>query len=375
MRPVPRLLSFQSPMRVSESADEEKAAWKQVLAITFFVIFNIGLNEFNSWALTKGQWPGFHFTWFYTMFHMLVSAGAAYLLQWLVIKPKLGGPTFQQAWDYKLLIIPMGICSYMMNGLNNASLSLVSLFLNQAIKATMPMPTMFFSFLFAGKSYSAPMVFVVFCLCVGSILSVWYKVANDVDDGTSLLVGVLMCVVGLAAASIKPVLVMMLTDGLLSDKLPRLEPTVVLYYDCVLAFTCMLITWASLDERQESLAYLSDPETRGIGIVIIALGSVLAFLFNMSNFYFIKLTTALTSTVGGSGVKVLLILASAVQAGVNDPVSWSGVATVVVAIIVYSYLNLQASLRTPDLCDGFVMTPECAWSPGACLCARCTSNL
>jgi hypothetical protein len=86
---------------------------------------------------------------------------------------------------------------------------------------------------------------------------------------------------------------------------------------------------------------------------------MLAFLFNMSNFYFIKLTTALTSTVGGSGVKVLLILASAVQAGVNDPVSWSGVATVVVAIIVYSYLNLQASLRTPDLCDDFVMTPEC----------------
>ena len=356
---------------MGDSADEEKAAWKQVLAITFFVIFNIGLNEFNSWALTKGQWPGFHFTWFYTMFHMLVSAGAAYLLQWLVIKPKLGGPTFQQAWDYKLLIIPMGICSYMMNGLNNASLSLVSLFLNQAIKATMPMPTMFFSFLFAGKSYSAPMVFVVFCLCVGSILSVWYKVANDVDDRTSQLVGVLMCVVGLAAASIKPVLVMMLTDGLLSDKLPRLEPTVVLYYDCVLAFTCMLITWASLDERQESLAYLSDPETRGIGIVIIALGSVLAFLFNMSNFYFIKLTTALTSTVGGSGVKVLLILASAVQAGVNDTVSWCGVVTVVFAIIGYSYLNLQASLRTQDLFDSFVITLSSASAPDR-LCARCS---
>ena len=356
---------------MGDSADEEKAAWKQFLAITFFVIFNIGLNEFNSWALTKGQWPGFHFTWFYTMFHMFVSAGAAYLLQWLVIKPKLGGPTFQQAWDYKLLIIPMGICSYMMNGLNNASLSLVSLFLNQAIKATMPMPTMFFSFLFAGKSYSAPMVFVVFCLCVGSILSVWYKVANDVDDRTSELVGVLMCVVGLAAASIKPVLVMMLTDGLLSDKLPRLEPTVVLYYDCVLAFTCMLITWASLDERQESLAYLSDPETRGIGIVIIALGSVLAFLFNMSNFYFIKLTTALTSTVGGSGVKVLLILASAVQAGVNDTVSWCGVVTVVFAIIGYSYLNLQASLRTQDVFDSFVITLSSASAPDR-LCARCS---
>eukprot|EP00900_Chrysochromulina_parva_P019699 jgi/Chrpa1/27730/Chrysochromulina_OHIO_Genome00004965-RA len=123
------------------------------------------------------------------------------------------------------------------------------------------------------------MVFVVLCLCVGSILSIWYKVANDVDEGgTSQLVGVLMCVVGLAAASIKPVLVMMLTDGLSSDKLPRLEPTVVLYYDCVLAFACMLTTWACLDERHESLAYLSDPETRGIGIGIIALGSMIGIV-------------------------------------------------------------------------------------------------
>jgi drug/metabolite transporter (DMT)-like permease len=327
---------------------EEHELWKQVLVIFLFVGFNIGLNEFNSWALRKDSWPGFHFTWFYTMFHMLVSAIAAYLLQLLVIKPKLGGPTFAQAWDYKLLIIPMGLCSFLMNGLNNASLALMSLFLNQAIKATMPMPTMFFSYLFAKKTYSPLMIFVVFCLCVGSVLSVWYKISTD--KGGSQAMGVIMCLIGLLACSIKPVLVMMLTSGLLGD-LPKLDTTVVLVYDCCIAFVCMLITWACLDEREQSIAYLADPNTRGIGIIIVICGSLMAFCFNMSNFYFIRFTTALTNTVGGSGVKVFLIVVSAVQIGVADPVSWSGVAIVVASLVTYSYLNLQKPAPKPPAAD------------------------
>jgi len=67
----------------------------------------------------------------------------------------------------------------------------------------------------------------------------------------------------------------------------------------------------------------------------------MAFAFNLSNFYFITLTTALTAAVGGSGVKVLLILVSAVQAGVADPVSWCGIGTVIISLCVYTYLTLE----------------------------------
>jgi drug/metabolite transporter (DMT)-like permease len=264
---------------------EQPAIWKQILACVSFCIFNIGLCEFNSWALQKDRWPGFHFTWFYTMFHMLVSAIAAFLLQWLVTKPAMGGPTFQQAWEYRLLIIPMGLCSYLMNGLNNASLALVTLFLNQAIKVTLPFFTMSFSFLFANKTYSALMIFVVFGLCVGSVLSVWHKMSGE--GGSSSIMGVVMCIIGMMAGAIKGVLVMILCAGVgpMADK-PKLEPTVVLVYDCSIAFVLMLITWACLDEREESTAYLSDPDTRTIGLIIIAIGSSMAFCFNLSMFYF-----------------------------------------------------------------------------------------
>jgi drug/metabolite transporter (DMT)-like permease len=270
---------------------------------------------------------------------MIVSVSASFLLQWLVIKPKLGGPTFQQLWDYKQLLIPMGICTFLTSGLNNESLSRMPLFLDRAINATKPMPTMLFSFLFAKKTYSAFLMFVVFFLCLGSVLSVSFSFAHN--QGGSEIAGVVMCVVGMLAASIKPVLVMMLTSGLQGD-ITKLEPTVVLVYDSGIAFTLMLITWLCLDERQESIAYLSDPDTRAIGIIIIATGSTMAFAFNLSNFYVITLTTALTAAVGGSGVcGVLLILVSAVQAGLTDPVSWCGIGTVIISLCVYTYLTLE----------------------------------
>jgi hypothetical protein len=62
-------------------------------------------------------------------------------------------------------------------------------------------------------------------------------------------------------------------------------------------------------------------------------------------------TTALTATVGSSGVKVLLIVVSAVQIGVADPVSWSGVAIVVASLVTYSYLNLQKPAPKPPAAD------------------------
>jgi hypothetical protein len=110
--------------------------------------------------------------------------------------------------------------------------------------------------------------------------------------------GVFMCIIGMMAGAIKGVLVMILCAGVgpMADK-PKLEPTVVLVYDCSIAFVLMLITWACLDEREQSIAYLSDPDTRAIGLIIIAIGSSMAFCFNLSMFYFTMRTrrTALRS--------------------------------------------------------------------------------
>ena len=46
-------------------------------------------------------------------------------------------------------------------------------------------------------------------------------------------------------------------------------------------------------EREASAAYLSNPSTTGIGIVIIATGASMAFCFNLAVYYFIAYTSAL----------------------------------------------------------------------------------
>ena len=115
---------------------------KQAVAFLCFSVFYIALNEFNPWALKAGQFPGFAFPVFYSMFHMLFSSLAAWLLLYTVAPPSCGGPSLAQLREYGDGLMVIAICTALNVGLNNLSLTLVSLFINQVIKASSPLPTM-----------------------------------------------------------------------------------------------------------------------------------------------------------------------------------------------------------------------------------------
>ena len=110
-------------------------AWRTAFATFSFVFMNCLLNIFNSWALRRSSWPDFEFPVFYTMSHMIVTALAALLLLAYVTPAATGMPTLSQFWHYKEALVPVAICTTLNLGLNNLSLTLVSLFVNQAIKA------------------------------------------------------------------------------------------------------------------------------------------------------------------------------------------------------------------------------------------------
>jgi len=280
---------------------------------------------------------------FYTMFHQLTSSIFALCLVYCVTKPALGMPSFQQWWEYKYALFPMSFCTFVSAGLNNTSLTLISLFLNQAIKSSIPLPIMFFSYLFAKKTYSLLKVFIVLCICGGSILSVAESMKTGGDNSA---LGVIAVLTSVMAAALRPVIAMIVMSK--DSGRPQLDPTVVLAYDAGVAFWLMLIAWvANPDEREGTVAYLKDGRTTGIGVLIVLVGSSMAFLFNLSNFYLVKLTSALTNGIVSSAVKIILIIASAFQAGLSDPVSWSGVGLVVVFLLYYTYLNLQPVTAQP----------------------------
>ena len=60
-----------------------------------------------------------------------------------------------------------------------------------------------------------------------------------------------------------------------------------------------------------------------------------------------QLTSALTSTIGSNGVKIFLLIFSAIIAGVTDVISWIGISLVVLFIGVYGYLCVSGKQHPP----------------------------
>jgi hypothetical protein len=132
---------------------------------------------------------------------------------------------------------------------------------------------------------------------------------------------------------------------------PRLYPTLVLFYDMVTSFCCMLLYWLCSSERAASIEYMRAPGQGPIALMVLASGSSMAFEFNLSNNIFILVTSALTTSVCGNGIKICLIAYSAVLAGVNDALSWTGIAVVIVSVVAYAYLSFVDAQQPPPSKD------------------------
>ena len=76
----------------------------------------------------------------------------------------------------------------------------------------------------------------------------------------------IVCLISLIAAALKPVVAM----NVMSDtaELPKLNPTVLLFYDTGISFFLMLLIWLC-SELESSTAYMS--AHAGIGLTIISL--------------------------------------------------------------------------------------------------------
>jgi len=357
----------------AEDGSSSSDMWKTVAAFSVFLVGNVSLNYFNQWALhdSPTNFPGhgkggFNFPFFYTMFHMAASCLAAYIMQLTCTKPKDGVlPHFGQFWAYKHVLLPISVLTLVNNGFNNASLGSVALYVNQVIKATAPLPTSFFEWVFMGKLYNLKIYGTITVIVAGSILA---NADSFSRGGSSQSSGIIMCLISMLAATIKPVVqkISMTGGGALNpfggscgdccrptktdpkDLLPPLSPSQTLFWDTGIAFWLFMAVWLINErERTGSIAYLSGGymgnENSGLlGLGIISFGSFLAFIFNIAMYYYILYTSALTSTIGSNGIKIFLIVISAItEDGDRPPLTWIGIATVSCAIAIYGYFSFQ----------------------------------
>jgi drug/metabolite transporter (DMT)-like permease len=227
----------------------------------------------------------------------------------------------------------------------------VALFVNQVIKACGPCVSAVFEFLLLGKTHPVTIYLSVLCIVMGSAVS---NIANFGQGETSLL-GVVVCMISLGAASLKPVLQKIITSGgnsRLAGPKP-LEPAQAIVWDSGIAFILFMVVWLVSGERQASIDYIlshtKNPKSGLLAMGIIAFGSCMAFSFNIANYYYIHYTSALTSTVGSNGIKIFLICITAFTDGYEDTTTILGIAIVVLAIITYAYLSFQEKNKKPAI--------------------------
>lgn len=338
--------SSSSKLQKKDGKVDQRLLCKQCIAFFFFASGNIGLNVFNQWALNRYKGPKFTFPVFYTMWHMIVSAIAAYIIA-CCTKPETGMPSLSQLWAYKFGVFPIAYCTTISTWLNNESFTMVSLFLNQAIRLMGPLPTIFFSWLLAGKHYSWAILTCVVLICIGSGLACYWQLTHG-DRKDNPPAGVIVCLISLVVASLKPVIAMIVMQG--TEKQPRLDPVVVLFYDSALASVFMSIYWACSVERQESIDYLSNPATTEVGVLVIVVGASMAFVYNFATYYYVQLTSAVNAAVGANGVKIALIVIAAYEAQLADVISWGGVLLAIASVIAYTVFSFNADSEfTPDI--------------------------
>lgn len=147
----------------------------------------------------------------------------------------------------------------------------------------------------------------------------------------------LLASISCVASASKPVLALLLMRGEAT-----LPPLTLLWYDSFFSFWVMFAVWVASGERQASIAYMQ--EHTSTGLLVLLVGSTVAFLYNLSTFYLTFFTSGLTINVIANTKQVAMIIFSAlVVEHVTSVASWTGVAIFAAALGTYTFLTIGPS--------------------------------
>jgi len=215
--------------------------------------------------------------------------------------------------------------------LNNASLTSISLSINQLIKGCNPLPTLLFSFVLTRIRPRLLSVIAVLVVILGTSMAIPY------GSPSATTLGMVFAVCSMLATSLRQSFSQYLmgkSDG------RKLEPIVLAFWQSALSAPVLLLLWlCNVDnERVKVIAYWGAHPGMALGMSCAI--SVSACVYTVVMFYFTRLTSAVTLTVAGSTKMILLIVVPAVM----DPylfrtLNWIGFGIWTLGFAAYSYLG------------------------------------
>ena len=103
----------------------------------------------------------------------------------------------------------------------------------------------------------------------------------------------------------------------------------------------MIILWLSIkNEREGSIVYLKANPL--LSVMIILVGSVAAFSYNLVNYYYTMVASAVITMVSTQLAKILLMTASAIVDQITAWYNWTGLGIFYIAVLAFAYLQIQS---------------------------------
>ena len=313
------------------SARLAKASEPFRLGLTFTVWFiaNVVINVYNKFILSR---TGFHFPLTLTANNKLIGWIGAILVLRFSAQGQLPSLDSLLTQFKRPMVHAHGVITALNIGLNNWSLVMLSITINQLIKSVVPLPTAALSILLERKSYSWHVYASMLVLVLGTAL------ASTAPNAEANLPGVLLCLGSvLCAAAWTVVSALLMQRGA-----EKLDSVSLIFVSSPTSILCLVVLSAILESRglagyfrgdgvrvdgdehvdahhdggpgrwlEHSAAHAAESSSpHNIGLLYLLGGGLLGFSYDLIHNQFLKMTSAVTMAIMGNTKLVVLIAIS-----------------------------------------------------------------
>lgn len=309
-------------LSITKRLGESSIVW-----LVLWFVLNVSVTLSNK-ALF--QFSGFTFPTTVSLFHMISSS----IFSRITIK--VSKTPVRVLKDRKehitMFLFSILFCSNILSG--NIGLRYVPVSLVQCVRSTIPGVTMFLSLLILDKKYSINHYLTVFLVVIGVLIAT----ATTVEfHPTGFLFTVLVCFL----SSLKSVM----TNKFLVSKGLKLHPFDLLNRMSTFSILHLGLTSVCTGEFANAVAWFADNASSKF-LFVLFLNAFMAFFLNVCNFFFTKLTSALTVTIVGNVKHVVTILLSIIifrnKVSLLNAV---GITTTVIGAGLYSVVEYKEKVK------------------------------
>ena len=317
-------------------------ASKDVWATGFtWLLLNISLNYYNAYVLGH---TNFHYPFFFTLGNKLTTV--VILGSWTVFTRWRAGQRIIDAEPLREQMMRPGVLAFgtltgINVGMNNWSLMLMTLTLNQVMKSTTPLATALLSYLYEDKRFDWQMWGSVAVLVLGCVLAAWGAFDQD------YWLGIVFCVFSVLLTASWVVAVAILTQR---GSAPFGAVNLILVSSPMTIVT-LGIFFVTLE-----LPHLLNPETDpnrpvpplSVMLALTGIGSLIACAYDVLHNQFVKITSSVNvSIMGNAKLALLIALSMGTLERPPTPLRIVGVTLSFAATVWYAVYQARAAADPP----------------------------